>query len=90
MGIQDNERRPARQAPTGTGSGSGGIVTSLRIARIQRVAVPPEPAAATEAGSPARIESRSLFGGSREVVILHGGAEYRLRQTASGKLILTK
>lgn len=90
MGMQDNERRHARQALIATGSGSG-TVTSLHIARIQRAPVPLEPTPArSEAGSPLRIESRSLFGGSREVVIAHDGAEYRLRLTASGKLILTK
>lgn len=31
-----------------------------------------------------------LFGDLREIVILHAGAEYRLRITSNGKLILTK
>jgi hemin uptake protein HemP len=31
-----------------------------------------------------------LFGGLREIVIAHEGGDYRLRITASGKLILTK
>jgi hemin uptake protein HemP len=38
---------------------------------------------------PKRVTSESLLGGGREVVIVHGGREYRLRQTQSGKLILT-
>jgi len=38
---------------------------------------------------PARIPSSSLLGPRGEVVILHNGREYRLRQTQSGKLILT-
>ncbi|HEX7125822.1 MAG TPA: hemin uptake protein HemP [Thermodesulfobacteriota bacterium] len=37
-----------------------------------------------------RYPSRLLFEGSREVLILHGGEEYRLRITRAGKLILTK
>jgi hemin uptake protein HemP len=51
------------------------------------------PAATGPAGSAAalpRLDSRSLFRDGREVVIAHDGAEYRLRLTASGKLILTK
>jgi hemin uptake protein HemP len=37
-----------------------------------------------------RLSSRELFGGRREIVILHGGYEYRLRITRADKLILTK
>jgi hemin uptake protein HemP len=36
-----------------------------------------------------RISSDVLLGEARELVILHNGREYRLRQTQSGKLILT-
>ena len=36
------------------------------------------------------IASATLFAGTREVQISHGGVLYRLRQTALGKLILTK
>lgn len=39
--------------------------------------------------APARIPSKALLGANREVVILHGGREYRLRLTRNGKLILT-
>ena len=38
----------------------------------------------------APIPSDALFGGAREVQISHGGVLYRLKQTALGKLILTK
>ncbi|HWE22213.1 MAG TPA: hemin uptake protein HemP [Hyphomicrobiaceae bacterium] len=31
-----------------------------------------------------------LLGGERELILEHGGQDYRLRVTASGKLILTK
>lgn len=42
-------------------------------------------------GVPAkRIALRDLLGGGREAVLLHDGAEYRLRLTSNGKLILTK
>lgn len=36
------------------------------------------------------VSSAALFRGERELRILHGHCEYRLRHTASGKLILTK
>lgn len=37
-----------------------------------------------------RFQSAELFGTEREVIIDHGGEEYRLRLTRQGKLILTK
>jgi hemin uptake protein HemP len=37
-----------------------------------------------------RWTSRDLFGGRREIVIVHAGQEYRLRITRADKLILTK
>lgn len=39
---------------------------------------------------PPRIDSRQLLQGGKEIVIVHGAEEYRLRLTAAGKLILTK
>lgn len=45
--------------------------------------------AAPSAGPP-RVESRQLFAGGAEVLIAHGGEQYRLRITRQGKLILTK
>jgi hemin uptake protein HemP len=36
------------------------------------------------------VESTTLMGGGRELLIKHGAALYRLRVTASNKLILTK
>lgn len=36
------------------------------------------------------IDSDALFGGAREVVIVHGEERYRLRCTRSGKLLLNK
>ncbi|QTN28857.1 hemin uptake protein HemP [Rhodoferax sp. AJA081-3] len=38
----------------------------------------------------ARMPSTALFSGAQEVEIEHHGTVYRLRQTALGKLILTK
>jgi hemin uptake protein HemP len=40
--------------------------------------------------SAAIIASETLFNGATEVQIMHNGSVYRLRQTAMGKLILTK
>jgi hemin uptake protein HemP len=51
---------------------------------------------ATPGGEPPRPASRrsvasdELFQGHRELVIVHGDEEYRLRITRAGKLILTK
>ena len=43
------------------------------------------------AGSvPLIVESATLMGGRRELIIRHGDGTYRLRITASNKLILTK
>lgn len=36
------------------------------------------------------VTSQMLFSGADELEITHQGAQYRLRQTALGKLILTK
>jgi hemin uptake protein HemP len=48
-------------------------------------------------GSPAparsalpRLDVRRVLQGCREVILLHGAEEYRLKVTAAGKLILTK
>jgi hemin uptake protein HemP len=46
----------------------------------------PSPAAA----EPPRIESTSLFQGSRVVVISHAGESYRLLLTRNNRLILQK
>lgn len=39
--------------------------------------------------APLRLDSASLFGASRELIIVHNGREYRLRMTQNEKLILT-
>jgi len=43
-----------------------------------------------ELASPPIFQARELFRGNREVIIEHGGAQYRLRITKAGKLILNK
>lgn len=48
------------------------------------------PVPAQRAGAPVCIDSAQLFGSATEVQISHRGALYRLKQTALGKLILTK
>jgi hemin uptake protein HemP len=48
------------------------------------------PARSPAASAPRRLSSVTLFGGDREVVILHNGQEYRLQVTKADKLILTK
>ena len=42
------------------------------------------------AGPPPEVDSRFLLAGHREVIIWHAGEAYRLRLTASNKLILMK
>lgn len=37
-----------------------------------------------------RVSSSDLFAGAKEVIVTHGGEDYRLRHTSKGKLILTK
>jgi hemin uptake protein HemP len=39
---------------------------------------------------PRRLKVSELMAGEREAILEHGGQDYRLRITASGKLILTK
>lgn len=55
---------------------------------------PPRAARAAEsttgAASPLVVDSATLMGGRRELIIRHGDEVYRLRITASNKLILTK
>ena len=55
------------------------------------MATPSTPASAPDpARDPPVIDVRELVRKGKEAVILHGGQRYRLRITASGKLILTK
>jgi len=49
----------------------------------------PKRAAPRRFEAPQRVASQSLLGSRGELVIVHNGREYRLRQTQSGKLILT-
>ena len=51
---------------------------------------PSEPMSTPGPGAPRRLDSAALFERAREIVIVHGGQEYRLRITRSDKLILTK
>ncbi|MBX3677977.1 MAG: hemin uptake protein HemP [Rhodocyclaceae bacterium] len=46
--------------------------------------------AATPAAPQPPVTSTELLRGRNEVLIAHRGEHYRLRQTSSGKLILTK
>jgi hemin uptake protein HemP len=42
-----------------------------------------------DSAAPRRVDSRALFAGGRELVIVHDGRNYHLRITQNGKLILT-
>ncbi len=46
--------------------------------------------ALSHATSPVVLRSQALFGGQRELLIMHNGEAYRLRITRQDKLILTK
>ena len=48
------------------------------------------PAPVATPGGLRRLDSAALFQRAREIVIVHGGHEYRLRITKADKLILTK
>lgn len=50
----------------------------------------PDLVVAAVSPSPMCLDSRELFHGGNEVVIVHKGEEYRLRITRNEKLILTK
>lgn len=60
------------------------------------MAAPREPSAAGQAApsaatpAPRRVASSQIFSGAHEIEIVHREQVYRLRQTALGKLILTK
>lgn len=49
----------------------------------------PQPIRAEVAAAARRVSSRDLLGEAGELVIVHGGREYRLRLTQHGRLILT-
>lgn len=53
-------------------------------------AVPPHAPLPASPSARRGIDSRTLFGDARTLVIHHAGATYQLRITQQGKLILTK
>lgn len=61
---------------------------SYRLSTMSAQAVKTMRAATANPTQP-RVQSATLFGAHREVVIVHNGREYRLRLTQNGKLILT-
>ena len=50
----------------------------------------PEKAPQRLAETPAVLESDTLFRGASEIIIRHQGADYRMKITRQGKLILNK
>jgi hemin uptake protein HemP len=50
---------------------------------------PPPADPSNPPGKPVVVDSAALFKGAAEIVIRHGGREYRLRKTRLDKLILT-
>jgi hemin uptake protein HemP len=51
---------------------------------------PPTPAKPPELQPARAIDSQSLFGAARQLLIVHQGETYKLQITRQGKLILTK
>nr|WP_052699153.1 hemin uptake protein HemP [Hyphomicrobium sp. 99] len=64
--------------------------STLRQAGCEPISTTTIPDADEPAGSSIRYRVDELLKGSREAILLHRGQEYRLRITATGKLILTK
>jgi hemin uptake protein HemP len=58
--------------------------------RDSELQVPCAPETAAELASTPLVDSVTLLNGRRELAIRHGDDIYRLRLTASNKLILTK
>jgi hemin uptake protein HemP len=63
-----------------------GLTLTMRRSDPEAVHPPPP----RSSGEPRRVKVSELLAGEREAILEHGGQDYRLRITASGKLILTK
>jgi hemin uptake protein HemP len=77
-------RASVRDFDAGDGRGR-----SAMVSRDDPPAPDPERSAAA-GGRPRRLKVSDLLAGEREAILEHDGQEYRLRNTANGKLILTK
>ena len=58
--------------------------------QVLRIPLPPRTPDWVEAPAHRRVSSADLMAGEHVIIIQHGADEYRLRVTATGKLILTK
>ena len=78
--------------PEGEQSGAAPSAAGVRADAAPDATSSSSGAAGRGAPAPAfrAIASEALFGGAGEVQISHRGSLYRLKQTALGKLILTK
>ena len=81
--------------PEGDDAGAAPSAPSAPPAHATPAPAPASPSTgaaerAVQAPACRAIASEALFGGAGEVQISHRGSLYRLRQTALGKLILTK
>lgn len=70
-------------------SNENGYRLRMRERDQQRAIQPQAAAASTDPEGIPRVRSEALLGTARELIIEHGGREYRLRVTQNGKLILT-
>jgi len=55
----------------------------------QKTSALPLPPASDSPTPSVRLSTEDLFAGTREIVLMHNGREYRLRITQQGKLLLT-
>jgi hemin uptake protein HemP len=78
--------RGRRTAPPGEGLGAKDWHVASGRDDIQGAARPLLP----PGGKLRRLKVSEIMEGEREAILEHDGQEYRLRITASGKLILTK
>jgi hemin uptake protein HemP len=78
--------------PQGDEPGAAPSAPGARAAEAPDAGLPSQGLADRAVAAPTfrAIASEALFGGAGEVRISHRGSLYRLKQTALGKLILTK
>lgn len=88
--LSSRRRLQGMPGPGGTGQRRTMTETQDGRAARGRATGMTEPARAMPVGAVQRLDSRALFHAAREIIIEHDGADYRLRLTANGKLILTK
>ena len=65
-------------------------ITSIKLGQADLLSADTAEPSSHAVKRPKKWTSQELFGGQRELVIVHAEGEYRLRLTSQGKLVLTK